>query len=75
MSEKRKKNKSNVCLFRTHAQMCACVFTKSVLVVNHYLMSSSIRFHVNPSICSGDIPLVVTLYNLEVKILFFHPEL
>ena len=35
-----------------------------------------LKFHKDPSFRLGDIALLVTLYNFEVKMLgFFHPEL
>ena len=40
---------------------------KFYVVVNYYLVSISFKFHEDPSFRWGDIALLVTLYNLEVK--------
>ena len=60
--------------------LCARIFPQILmkiwLVVDYYLMSISLKFHKDPSFRRGDIALLVTLYNLEVKMLgFFRPEL
>ena len=55
---------------------CAQIFKKFFLVVKYYFMSYSLKFYKDPSFRWGDIALLVTLYNLEVKMLgFFHTEL
>ena len=46
------------------------------LVTDYYLISSNLKFRKHPSCCWGDIPLLLILYDLKVRILgFFHPEL
>ena len=47
------------------------IFTKKNLVVSLYLMSLSFKFRKDPSFRLGDIPLFVTMYDLELKILSF----
>ena len=55
-----------------HAQ--ARIFTKNFLVVIVYFLSLSLKFREDPSFRWGDIPLFVTLYDLELKkILFSKP--
>ena len=53
---------------------CACVrariFTKN-LVVTSYLMSLGFEFCKDPSFRWGDIPLCVTMYDYELKLLLF----
>ena len=45
-------------------------------MVKYYLMNIIFKFHKDPSLRWGDIAILVTLYNLEVKMLgSFHPEL
>ena len=53
------------------ARVRAWIFTKNNLVVTSYLMSLSFKFHKDPSFRWGDIPLFVTMYDLELKILSF----
>ena len=56
--------------------MRARIFTKNNLMVKSYLMNLNFKFRKDPSFRWGDIPLFVTMYNLEDKtIVFFQPEL
>ena len=49
---------------------------KKFLLVAYHLKNLSSKFHEDPTFWSGVIPLFVTLYNLEQKLLgFLHPGL
>ena len=52
------------------AHACTDLYKKN-LVVESYLINSSFKFRKDPSFHSGDIPLFVTVYDLELKILSF----
>ena len=43
----------------------------SLLVINSYHMSLNFKFRKDPRFCWGDIPVFVTMYDLELKILSF----
>ena len=49
----------------------ARIFTKKNLVVNSYLINLSFKFRKDLSFRWGDIPLFVTVHDLELKILSF----
>ena len=56
------------------ARTLVCVhgsLMERILVINSYLMSLSFKFCKDLSFCWGDIPLFVTVYDLELKILSF----
>ena len=57
--------------YGSYARVRARIFMKFFLVINWYLMSLSFKFCKDPSFCWGDIPLFVTVYDLELKILSF----
>ena len=58
-------------VYSSYARVRARIFTKIFLVINSYLMSLSFKFRQDPSFRWGDIPLFVTVYDLELKILSF----
>ena len=72
-SRKRARARQNICarVYDSYAHVRARIFTKKNLVVNFYLMNLSFKFHKDPSFRWGDIPLFVTVYDLELKILSF----
>ena len=65
--------RQNICerVYDSYAQVRARIFTKKNLVVKSYLMNLSFKFPKDPSFRWGDIPLFVTVYDLELKILSF----
>ena len=42
-------------VFATCARLCARIFMKIWIYLNHYLMSLSFKFHKDPSFCCEDI--------------------
>ena len=49
----------------------AQIFTKKNLDITFYLMSKCFKFGKDPTFRWGDIPLFVTLYDLELELLSF----
>ena len=60
--------KSRARVYAPSARILARIFMKILLVLDYYLMNISFKFHKDPNFRWGDIELLVTLYNLEVKI-------
>ena len=58
-------------VYGSYARVRVRIFTKKNLVVKSYLMNLSFKFRKDPSFRWGDIPLFVTVYDLELKILSF----
>ena len=57
-------------VYGSYARVRARIFTKRNLVIKSYLMNLSVKFRKDPSFRWGDIPLFVTVYDLELKISF-----
>ena len=55
-------------VYGSYARVRARIFTKKNLVVKSYLMNLSFKFCQDPSFRWGDIPLFVTVYDLELEI-------
>ena len=62
---------SHARIFGSCARVHTRIFTKNNLVITFYLMSLSFKFRKYQSFRWGDIPLFVTVYDLELKILSF----
>ena len=62
---------ASVRVFGSYARVRARIFTKKNLVVKFYLVNLSLKFRKDPSFRWGDIPLFVTVYDLELRILSF----
>ena len=58
-------------VYGLYACVRAQIFTKKHLVVISYLMSLSFRFCKEPTFHWGGIPLFVTMYDYEPKLLLF----
>ena len=58
-------------VYSSCAHVRARIFTKKISVITSYLLSKSIKFLKDPSFPWGDIPLFVTAYDIELKILSF----
>ena len=58
-------------VYGSYARVRTRIFMKTNLVVESYPMNLSIKFRKDPSFRRGDIPLFVTVYDLELKILSF----
>ena len=58
-------------VYGSYACVRAQIFTKKHLVVISYLMSLSFKFCKDPTFYWGDIPLFVTMYDYEPKLLLF----
>ena len=58
-------------VYGSYACVRAQIFTKKHLVVISYLMSLSFKFCKDPTFRWGDIPLFVTMYDYEPKLLLF----
>ena len=67
----RSRQNVNACVYGSCACVRAQIFTKKHLVVTSYLMSLSFKFCKDPSFRWGDIPLFVTMYDYELKLLLF----
>ena len=72
-SRKRARMRQNICArdYGSYLHVRAWIFMKFFLVINSYLLSISLKFCKDPSYRCGDIPLIVTVYDFELKILPF----
>ena len=73
-SQSPEKNKiQNICarVYDSYVHVRARIFMKKNLVVESYLINLSFKFRKDPTFRWGDIPLFVTMYDLELKILSF----
>ena len=68
---KRARARQNICasVYHSYVRVRARIFTEKNFVVKSYLMNLSFKFRKDPSFRWGDIPLFVTMYDLELKIL------